>query len=72
MEAVTQTDTSRRLCKKEDKMDLRQLRNRPESELARFKNRAKQIVQRLRYVSWVLFVDALLISLGVLFVWLSA
>ena len=53
-------------------MDLRQLRNRPESELARFKNRLKQIVQRLRYVSWVLFVDAFLISLGVLLLWLSA
>ena len=72
MEAVTQTDTSRRLCKKEDKMDLRQLRNRPESELARFKNQLKQMVQRLRYVSWVLFVGSLLISLGVLFVLLSA
>ena len=53
-------------------MDLRQLRNRPESELARFKNRLKQIVQRLRYVAWVLFVGSLLISLGVLFVLLSA
>ena len=72
MEAATQTDTSRRLCKKEDKMDLRQLRNRPESELARFKNQLKQMVQRLRYVSWVLFVDAFLISLGVLLLWLSA
>ncbi len=43
-------------------MDLRQLRHRPESELARFKNRLKQIVQRLRYVGWVLFGVSLLIS----------
>ena len=49
-------------------MDLRQLRHRPESELARFKNRLKQIVQRLRYVGWVLFGVSLLISFALFFV----
>ena len=49
-------------------MDLRQLRHRPESELARFKNRLKQIVQRLRYVGWVLFGVSLLISFVLFFV----
>ena len=48
-------------------MDLRQLRHRPESELARFKNRLKQIVQRLRYVGWVLFGVSLLISFVLFF-----
>ena len=49
-------------------MDLRKLRHRPESELARFKNGLNQIVRRLRYLGWVLWGISLLISFLLFFV----
>ena len=49
-------------------MDLRKLRHRPESELARFKNGLNRIVRRLRYLVWVLLGVSLLISFLLFFV----